>query len=734
MHPIRNEIIQSISKDKVLKPKGEKGAPMTHAAESFALKTFQGTSMEKYLSHAARASLLEAAKSGEKINSELANEVAKAVKNWAVKNGATHFTHWFQPMTGATAEKHDSFLSLAEDGSAIEKLSGSQLIQSEPDASSFPSGGTRCTFEARGYTAWDPTSPMFLVENGGCRFLCIPSLFVSYTGLSLDKKTGLMRSIEAVNQASQNLLSHLGAKGIDKVFPTVGCEQEYFLVDQRFVNHRPDLLLCGRTVLGSDPIKGQQLEDQYFGAIHSRVQAYMADVEKELYELGVPIKTRHNEVAPGQYEMAPLFEEANLACDHQMLTMEIMKKKALQHGFCCLIHEKPFAGVNGSGKHINWSLATTDGQNLLDPGKTPQSNLRFLAFLSCVLDAVQNSQVAMRTAIASHGNDHRLGANEAPPAIFSVFLGKELSNIIESLESGNDISKIPEEKAFIDFGLKGLPVLPKDSTDRNRTSPFAFTGNKFEIRAAGSSQSAAFPVTMINSAMAKSLNEFSEVLQAKLSEASSLGSAILSTVKFFSSRSKAIRFEGDNYSEAWRKEAKSRGLKELLTTPEAWEEFSKKEHHQFLIDTNVLNEEEITARVNVHLDQYIKNIEIEARTLCSLAGQSVLPALQKQLTLCSSALSGMQELKISEKDYFSQKEQLLKIVALCEKISHESSALVKAQKELHSSPSELECAKSLAKLILPKMNSLRDLCAEAEDSVADEYWSLPKYREMLFIR
>ncbi|NCN26631.1 glutamine synthetase type III [bacterium] len=733
MHRTRLQAINSIRKKGDFSS-GNENAPKV--SEAFGELIFSHSRMRASLT-GERLIAFEKALAGEKpLTEDVAKVLAVEIKNWAVKNGATHFTHWFQPLTGLTAEKHDSFVGFDEKGEMVEGFSASQLIQSEPDASSFPSGGTRSTFEARGYTAWDISSPVFIREHAGERILCVPSVFVSYTGHSLDTKTGLMRSMSKLSQSATEFLAEIG-ENTKKVVTTVGVEQEYFLVDKNFVDLRPDLLLTGRTLIGRDMPKGQQLEDHYFGAIPTRVQAFMARAERELYRLGVPVKTRHNEVAPGQYEMAPVFENANLASDHNMLTMEVLRKTAKQDGMECLFHEKPFSGVNGSGKHNNWSMATAEGDNLLNPGKTPAQNLRFLAVLSCVLKAVNKHQVALRASIASHGNDHRLGANEAPPAIISVFMGDTLNKILSFIEKGGDLTQMSAEQSMIDFGFNTLPMLPKDNTDRNRTSPFAFTGNKFEFRAVGSSQAISYPVTILNAAVSEAFSEFTTKLREAKKTSISTESAVLQVTKEFVLESKAIRFEGDGYSQEWRDEAKKLGLKELLTTSDALAEFSKPEHHKFLIECGVYSEEEFGTILNVQLERYSKHISIEAETMKTLLRQYVLPAaLEHQVSLakglkCVESVGGDTSLLRPQRE--SLKEVSEQINGAYMRLEELKALQLKAVK-VEETGDLLALATLFSKEVRPAMEKLRDHCDVLESRVSDDLWPLPKYREMLFIR
>jgi glutamine synthetase len=706
--------------------------PVTKVSDIYGAQTFNDKEMKARLPREAYEAFKQVARGDKEFDLKLAETVAEAVKNWAVSHGVTHFTHWFQPLTGGTAEKHDSFINHDfATGGVVEKFSASQLIQSEPDASSFPSGGMRSTFEARGYTAWDTSSPIFIVNHANAKILCIPSVFVSYTGHSLDTKTGLLRSDDALNTAACAMLAEMGEKGITAVHTTIGCEQEYFLIDKDFAALRPDLTLAGRTLLGAESPRGQQLEDHYFGAIPARVQSFMVEAETELYKLGVPVKTRHNEVAPSQFELAPIFEAANVASDHNMLTMETLRRVATKHGFVCLLHEKPFAGINGSGKHNNWSMATNTGDNLLEPGKTPHSNVRFIAVLSVVLNAVFKHQVALRAAIASSGNDHRLGANEAPPAIISAFLGTTLSGICETLEKGTDLSKVSAEQAMIQFGLTKLPQLPKDNTDRNRTSPFAFTGNKFEFRAVGSSQAIAFPVSVLNAAVAESMKEFTETLKKKKSGAVSTDSAVLEVAREFMLRSKAIRFEGNGYSAEWRQEAKSRGLYELLKTPESFAAFHKPEQCGFLIEQGVYGKEEIEAIIHVRLEQYAKYLDIEAKTLGMMIKQYVVPAAQQYLTQLGTTLNAA---TTAGAPCAGIKDTFKEVATATETLYTMTAKLAAAVDTAAAADGPQKVAEGYAETVAPLMAEIRKIADSLEGLVPDELWPLPKYREMLFLR
>lgn len=734
MHPIRLQALEKIT-EKTYMPAGVVPTQNKKISEIYGSATFNLKEMQSRMSREAFEAFKKVSHStNEQLDPKLASAVAEAAKSWAIQNGVTHFTHWFQPLTGLTAEKHDSFISYDGEGGVVEKFSASQLTQSEPDASSFPSGGMRSTFEARGYTAWDPSSPLFIVEHAGAKILCIPSVFVSYTGHALDTKTSLLRSIDALSTSAVAMLNEMGDAQVKHVEATIGCEQEYFLIDKNYVQLRPDLLLTGRTLIGGDMPKGQQLEDHYFGSIPTRVQAYMAHAENELYKLGVPVKTRHNEVAPSQFETAPIFEDANLASDHNMLTMEVLRRVAQDHGFVCLLHEKPFAGINGSGKHNNWSIATDAGENLLEPGKTPHANFRFLAVLSCVLHAVFKNQVALRAAIAGHGNDHRLGANEAPPAIISAFLGSTLTEICETLEKGGDLSKASAEQSLINFKLNRLPNLPKDTTDRNRTSPFAFTGNKFEFRAVGSSQQISFPVSILNAAVSESMKEFTRRLKAKKNGAVSTDSAVLEIAKELFQESRAIRFEGNGYSEEWRAEAKKRGLYELLKTPESFEAFKKKEHHEFLVKAGVYSEAELEAFIHVKIEQYIKNLDIEAHSLKVLARQYVLPATQKYQLQMAQALQGLAAVGADGSFTKGQKDFLRELSGVVDLTFAAVQKLEQGVEDAHGAGDPFKVADNFAEKVTVSMQELRKLCDRLEAVVPDELWPLPKYREMLFIR
>lgn len=664
---------------------------------------------------------------GEPLDEEIADAVAVVMKDWAAEKGATHYTHWFQPLTGATAEKHDSFITPNQGGGAITQFSGKDLIQGEPDASSFPSGGLRATFEARGYTAWDPTSPAFIVENKNGSTLCIPTAFASWKGEALDYKTPLLRSTEALNKQALKALSLFGDKKTKWVNSTGGFEQEYFLVDQEFFYRRPDLMTSGRTLFGAKPPKGQELDDHYFGTIPDRVQSFMMDLERELYRMGVPVKTRHNEVAPGQYEIAPVFEKANVAADHQQITMIMLRKVARKYGFVCLMHEKPFAGLNGSGKHTNWSFGTSRGENLLEPGDTPHSNLRFLFFCTAVMKAVYDYQDLLRAAIASAGNDHRLGANEAPPAILSVFLGDQLSDVYSQLINGG--LKSSKKSGLLGLGSPVLPSLPKHAGDRNRTSPFAFTGNKFEFRAVGSAQTVSLPVTVLNTSVAASIEIMSEMLEEKLASAS-FEDALAATLKETYKEIQTIVFNGDGYSDDWQKEAKKRGLLNLKTTMDALPKYVDKKNIDLFEKYAVLKPSEVEARYEIFLEQYFININIEAETTASIARTMIVPAairyLNEVLALNDRGKATGLSVDATSKMATELNETLSDFLIDLEKLEVVNAEI--------GGDSALDQATHVHEKVIPEMNAVREIGDKLEKLLADDYWPLPTYRDMLFVK
>ncbi len=653
---------------------------------------------------------------GEAIDTSLADQIAAAMKDWAMEKGATHFTHWFQPLTGSTAEKHDSFYAPTGEGTAIADFSGKELIQGEPDASSFPTGGIRATFEARGYTAWDPTSPAFILENPNGAVLCIPTAFASWTGEALDNKIPLLRSMDALSKAAIGTLRLFGDQAAQRVFTTVGPEQEYFLIDEQYYYDRPDLVNTGRTLIGSKPPKGDELDDHYFGSIPERILACMLDVERELAKLGVPIKTRHNEVAPNQYEVAPVFENSNVGCDHQQITMQVMQRVARQYGLVCLLHEKPFAGVNGSGKHNNWSMGTDTGHNLLEPGETPHENLQFLVFCTAVLPAVNKHQALLRASIASAGQDFRLGANEAPPAIISIFLGAELLKAFEAIESGGEGGT---DKGFLGLGTEVLPPLPMHGGDRNRTSPFAFTGNKFEFRALGSSQSLSLPNTVLNTIVAEALDALSGDLEKALEGGGSLEDAVPQIVKSSWSDNKQIVFEGDNYTDEWHSEAEGRGLDNLRTTVDALPWLIEGQTVGVFSDYGVLSERELHSRYDVFVETYVVKVNIEAETAAAIARTMLLPA----------AVRHLEQLKAAEVESLVAETE-----ALVGEFVDAIKALEAANATHEGEEGSLDHAKYMRDTVLPAMDAVRDVADRLEKIVADDLWPLPKYEEMLFIK
>ncbi len=695
--------------------------------DEFGSLTFNDEAQRARLPKDVYRALRRAIAHGEPIDSGVADTIASALKDWAVEHGATHYTHWFQPMTGITAEKHDSFLSPTSDGRAVAEFGGKELIKGEPDASSFPSGGMRSTFEARGYTAWDPTSPPWLLVTPNGTTLVIPTAFVSWTGEALDKKTPLLRSMEALSHQAIRILKLFGSRA-QRVFTTCGPEQEYFLIDQQFYFNRPDLINAGRTLFGAKPPKGQEMEDQYFGSIPDRVLAFMQDVERELYRVGVPVKTRHNEVAPSQYEIAPVFENANVATDHQMMTMEMMRRVAPKYGLACLLHEKPFAGVNGSGKHLNWSMSDDLGNNLLSPGETPHDNIQFLVFCAAVLRAVNKYQGLLRYAIASAGNDHRLGANEAPPAILSIFLGDMLTDIFGQIENGG--AKTTKSGGILDTGVSVLPKLPRDAGDRNRTSPFAFTGNKFEFRAVSAGQSIAFPNISLNLAVTEALDYIATELEKAQKDGKKLDSAVKSLLTRMIKENKRIIFNGNNYSAEWEKEAAKRGLLNHRTSVDAYGELMKPEVVKTFEKYKVLNERELHARYDVALEQYNKTVNIEAQLMVLMANRYILPAAYRYQTQVAESVSAVKAAGGSAKE---AKKSLDKIVSLTESCKVTVDKLQNLL-EHEANGDAGKHAKYFRDKVIPTMVALREIGDSLECIVPHDVWPLPTYREMLFVR
>ncbi len=693
---------------------------MSTLSELFGSMVFNDAVMREKLPKDVYKALKRCTEEGTSIDLNIASAVANAMKDWAIDKGATHYTHWFQPMTGITAEKHDSFISPTEGGRAIMEFSGKELIKGEPDASSFPSGGLRATFEARGYTAWDPTSYAFIKDAT----LCIPTAFCSYGGEALDKKTPLLRSMEALNTQALRILKLFG-NDATRVNTTVGPEQEYFLVDKKYYERRKDLIYTGRTLFGAKPPKGQELEDHYFGVIKPRVKAFMKDLNEELWKLGIYAKTEHNEVAPAQHELAPIFTTTNIAADHNQLTMEIMKKVALRHDLVCLLHEKPFAGVNGSGKHNNWSLSTNKGENLLKPGKSPYENAQFLLFLCSVIKAVDDYQDLLRVTVASAGNDHRLGANEAPPAIISMFLGDELTEILESIEAGTPYNK--KDAPVMEIGAHVLPTFPKDTTDRNRTSPFAFTGNKFEFRMLGSSCSVSGPNIALNTIVAEALSQFADELEKAPDFKKALNELIRRTI----SEHKRIIFNGNNYSDEWVAEAQRRGLLNLSSSAEALPYFIKEKNIRLFTKHNIFTETEVRSRCDIMLESYSKIINIEAHTMLDMAQKEILPASIKYAAHLCGAASSKKALS-AEIACDAEIELAGRISALTSALNKEIALLENALMEAKDAQNAQDEAVNYHQLVLPAMQALRCTADQLETLVAEEYWPFPTYGQLLF--
>jgi glutamine synthetase len=707
--------------------------PTGRRSELFGVNIFGTNTFKNYMPKEAYNAVVEAIHQGKKIDRKIADQVASAMKAWAISKGATHYTHWFQPLTGATAEKHDAFFEPNGDGTAIDKFDGGQLVQQEPDASSFPSGGIRNTFEARGYTAWDPTSPAFIMGTT----LCIPTIFVSYTGEALDNKTPLLRALQSVDHAATDVARYFD-KNVNKVISTLGWEQEYFLIDSALAASRPDLMMAGRVLLGHQAAKGQQLEDHYFGSIPDRALSFMRELEIECIKLGIPVKTRHNEVAPNQFELAPLFEEANLAVDHNSLLMDVMNKVGSRHNFKVLLHEKPFAGVNGSGKHNNWSLATDTGVNLLSPGRTPKSNLMFLTFFINTIKAVNDYADLLRASIASANNDHRLGANEAPPAIISVFIGQQLSEVLDDLERVTDGSLSPEEKTELKLNVVGkIPEILLDNTDRNRTSPFAFTGNKFEFRAVGSSANCAKPMTVLNTIVAEQLRVFKKDVDELIeTKGMKKDDAIFNVLREYIKASKKIRFEGDGYSEEWVQEAKKRGLSNLKNTPEALKAQIDKKSIDLYERHHVMNKVEIEARYEIELEDYIKKIQIEGRILGDIAANHVIPTAIKYQNRVINNVQGLKN--IFGKDYEEFAREQIGLIKLISKYMNSILSNVEAMTEERKKANKIDHADKRADAycnkVKPFFEEIRYACDKLELLVDDELWPLTKYRELLFTR
>jgi glutamine synthetase len=726
MSTVRQEAIRSIAcaQHKLNRVDFKK----THIKDLFGVNVFNEQVQRARLPKQVFKALQKTIRQGATLDPSIADAVAVAMKDWALEHGATHFTHQFQPMTGITAEKHDSFLSPSEGGGAIAEFSGRELIKGEPDASSFPSGGIRATFEARGYTAWDPTSPAYIMEQPNGSTLVIPTAFLSWTGEALDKKTPLLRSMDALSGQALRVLRLFGNTTAQRVYTTVGSEQEYFLIDHNFYYGRPDLINCGRTLFGAKPPKGQELEDQYFASIPERVLAYMADVEMELTKLGVPVKTRHNEVAPSQYEIAPLFENSNLATDHQNLIMEIMRKLGPKYGLACLLHEKPFAGVNGSGKHNNWSMSTDTGENLLNPGDNPHDNAQFLVFCAAVIRAVDKYADLLRVSVASAANDHRLGANEAPPAIISIFLGDQLTDIIEQIVAGG--AKSSKQGGTFDIGVGVLPKLPREAGDRNRTSPFAFTGNKFEFRAVGSSFNIAGPNTVLNAMVAESLDYIATQMEGSMKGGKDLTRAVQELLPSVIKQHKRVIYNGDNYTEEWHSEAGKRGLPNLKSTTDSLPVLQKKETIDLLTKYKVYTAKELDSRFNILSEAYVKTVTIEANMMLTLARTMILPAALRYQKEVGESIAAAKNAGANSP---AGTETFGTLVSAITDFQRSIMALDKAVGH-HAEGTPFDHAKHTKEHIVPAMAELRKTGDRLETMVADDLWPLPTYREMLFIK
>ncbi|MFZ2785308.1 MAG: glutamine synthetase III [Sediminibacterium sp.] len=709
--------------------------PSTKITGIFGESVFTLKTAREFLSDEAYKSLVTSIRGGKKIDRSVASQIANGIRAWAESKGVTHFTHWFQPLTGTTAEKHDSFFTLKSDGTAIEEFDAAALIQQEPDASSFPSGGLRATFEARGYTAWDPSSPAFIIETGDGKTLCIPTIFVAYTGESLDYKAPLLKSVEALNKAAVDVCNYFD-KNVSKVTVTLGWEQEYFVIDESLANARPDLVQCGRTVFGAAPAKGQQLEDHYFGSIPERVYAFMRDYEQEAYKLGIPLRTRHNEVAPAQFECAPIFEEVNIAVDHNTLLMDVMSRVAKRHKLVVLLHEKPFAGINGSGKHNNWSMSTDTGVNLLAPGKTPKTNLMFLTFFVNTIKAVHDYADVMRAAIASAPNDFRLGANEAPPAIISVFIGQYLSKVLADVELRVGTKFDEQDEAILKLDLhRSIPELMLDNTDRNRTSPFAFTGNKFEFRAVGSSANCGISMTVLNTMVADTLKKFKTDVDVMIEKGDKKEIAIMHVIQKYIVESKKVLFEGDGYSEEWHHEAERRGLPNMKTTPVALDAMLTEKSKTLFASNGVYTHSELEARHEIELEKYIKKVQIEARIMGDLAINHILPAAIKYQNELLKNINGLKSAGIPESAYKSQLTILTEISNHIQIIHTKVHEMVEARKivnNIENSRTKAIAYESQVKSAF--FDEIRYHVDKLEHLVDDEFWTLPKYRELLFLR
>ncbi len=708
-------------------------SPSDKVSDFYNSNVFNDSAMKNFLSKEAYEAVSRAVKMGEKIDRNIADAVASGMKNWAMSRGVTHYTHWFQPLTGATAEKHDAFFEPTEDGRSMEKFSGGALVQQEPDASSFPNGGIRNTFEARGYTAWDPSSPAFIMEESNGKTLCIPTIFVSYTGEALDFKAPLLKALHAVENAVVNVCASYFDKNVNKASASLGIEQEYFLIDEAMFYARPDLMLTGRTLLGHAPEKGQQLEDHYFGSIPPRVHDFMVDFETESYKLGIPLKTRHNEVAPGQFECAPNFEEANLAVDHNQLLMDLMEKVSQRHGLKVLLHEKPFAGVNGSGKHNNWSLITNTGVNLLAPTKNPETNLQFLTFFVNVIKAVNDNADLLRASIATASNDHRLGANEAPPAIMSIFIGSQMTEVLDSILNDKSSTKV-STKSKQAINVIKIPDILLDNTDRNRTSPFAFTGNKFEFRAVGSSANCANAMIVLNTVMADQLNKFKADVDTLIKKGKNKEDAILTTLKAYYKAAKNILFEGNGYSDEWVKEAAKRGLSNVKTTPEALNAYISKQSSELFIRNNIFSKIELEARYEIMQELYVKKIDIEAKIISQLATSHVIPAAVEYQSKLALNVTALKSAGLAKASYETQLKTIETISKHIKSINDNVTKILAETDKAHHASNTHKAAVALCHKVKPLFDNVREASDSLEFMVDDTLWQLPKYREMLFIK
>ncbi|NNV56482.1 glutamine synthetase III family protein [Limnovirga soli] len=731
METLRSKAIQNLS----INPFEIKVEAVGKITSFFGENVFTLQTAREFLSDEAYKSLKGSIKGNKKIDRTVANQIATGMRAWAESKGVTHYTHWFQPLTGTTAEKHDSFFTLKTDGSALEEFDGAALIQQEPDASSFPSGGLRATFEARGYTGWDPSSPAFIMEIGQGKTLCIPTIFVSYTGESLDYKAPLIKALESLNKSAVDVCNYFD-KNVTKVTPTLGWEQEYFVIDEALANARPDLIQCGRTVYGASPAKGQQLEDHYFGSIPERTYAFMRDFENESYKLGIPLRTRHNEVAPSQFECAPIYEDVNLAVDHNILLMDIMDRVARRHRLKVLLHEKPFAGINGSGKHNNWSLATDTGVNLLAPGKTPKTNLMFLTFFVNSIKAVNDYAEVLRASIASAGNDHRLGANEAPPAIISVFIGEYLAKVLNDIETRVGEKFDEQDEAILKLDLhRSIPELLLDNTDRNRTSPFAFTGNKFEFRAVGSAANCANAMIALNTIMAETLKTFKKDVDALIEKGDKKEIAIMHIIQKYIVESKKVLFEGDGYSEEWHQEAERRGLPNMRTTPLALDAMVTEKTKQLFESNDVYTHAELEARHEIELEKYIKKVQIEARVMGDLAINHIIPASIGYQNKLIENIKGLKETGLPESTYASQKQILKEISEHIQVVYSKVHDMVEARKVANNiADTRARAFAYCSDVKEPFFDGIRYHVDKLEQLVSDAYWTLPKYREMLLLK